>query len=601
MKARITDPKEIHAVLERRVLADVEHPAQYVGGEVGSVRKDPGGVEVSLALCFPDLYTVGMSNLGLQILYSLVNGIEWAAAERAYAPWPDMQERMREHGIPLYALESFRPVRDFDLVGFSLQTELLYTNALLMLELAGVPLLSAERGPDDPIVIAGGPSTVNPEPMAEFIDLFLIGDGEESVIQLLELVRGTKGRGASRRDAIVEAARHVPGAYAPALYEVSCGADGLLAAVWPVSEYLPERITIARVGELEAAHVPLQPIVPFVETVHDRITLEIMRGCPHRCRFCQAAMVSRPVRTRSADALVEAALATYAATGHGEIALCSLSSSDYPRLPALLERLAEAFSPLGVSLSLPSLRVSDQLDLLVGPLSSVRKAGLTFAPEAASERLRGVINKKVTDEELLSGTAAAVGEGWRVIKLYFMLGLPTEAREDVLAIPELCRRLLRSAALESSGRGLKVNVTLSPFVPKPHTPFQWEPMTPLEAIREKLALVFDDTRTRKVRYKAHLAERSVVEALLARGDRRLGRVLRRVRELGGMFDAWDEHFSFERWTRALDDCGIRLDDSADPNSPFRERGADEVLPWDHIDCRVKKTFLLAERERALGG
>ncbi|MDP6439872.1 MAG: radical SAM protein, partial [Candidatus Brocadiia bacterium] len=531
-----------------------------------------------------------------------------------------MEQVMREHGIPLYALESFRPVRDFDLLGFSLQTELLCTNALLMLELAGVPLLSAERGPGDPIVIAGGPSTVNPEPMAEFIDLFLIGDGEESVVRLLELVREMKGRGgataleqegpsgpgatafeqkAARGEIIRNAARHVPGAYAPALYEASYGADGLLAAVRPVSEGLPERISAARVGDLEAAHVPLQPIVPFVETVHDRITLEIMRGCPHGCRFCQAAMVSRPVRMRSADALVEAARATYAATGHGEIALCSLSSSDYPRLPALLERLTEAFSPLGVSLSLPSLRVSDQLDLLVGPLSSVRKSGLTLAPEAASERLRGVINKKVTDEELLSGTAAAVREGWRVIKLYFMLGLPTETREDVLAIPELCRRLLRSAARESSGRGLKVNVTLSPFVPKPHTPFQSEPMASLEAIKEKLALVLDNTRTRKVRYKAHLAERSVVEALLARGDRRLGMVLRRVLELGGMFDAWDEHFSFDRWTQALEDCGIRWDDPAEPNSPFRERGTDEVLPWDHIDCRVKKAFLLAERERAL--
>ena len=601
MNVRITHPREIHDLLDARILYNVERPAQYVGGEVGSVRKDPSTVDVSMALCFPDLYTIGMSNLGCQILYSLVNELEWAAAERAFAPWPDMQEQMREHGIPLYALESFRPVREFDVLAFSLQTELLFTNTLLMLELADVPMLCRERGPRDPIVIAGGPSVVNPEPMADFIDLFLIGDGEESLVRLLELVREGKRNAVGRDGIILQAARTVPGAYAPALYGVTYGAEGRLEAVRPAAEGVPDRVRAARVDDLESAHVPLKPIVPFIETVHDRITLEILRGCTHGCRFCQAGMVGRPVRMRSADRIVEAARAAYEATGQDEIALSSLSSSDHPELGAMLARLNDELSPMGVSLSLPSLRVSDQIELLVGPLSSVRKGGLTVAPEAGTERLRAAINKDIADEDLLSGIAAAVRQGWRVAKLYFMLGLPTETDEDVLAIADLCARLIKRAAQEPGGKSLKLNVTLSHFIPKPHTPLQWEVMAPPDDVGRRVSLVRHAARSRRIRYKAHDPWRSVVEGALARGDRRMGAVLSRVRQQGGMFDAWDEHFSFDLWARVLEDCGMPWDDAASPNSPLRTRATDEVLPWDHVDCGVNKQFLLDERDRAFRG
>jgi len=596
MSATITDPRQIHAILDRHVLADVEKPGQYVGGEVNSVRKDPGSVEVSIALCFPDLYTVGMAHLGYQILYSIINGLDWAAAERAYAPWPDMQREMRSRGIPLYALESFRPVRQFDAVGFTLQSEMLFTNILMMLELAGVPVESAERTEGDPIVIAGGPGAAAPEPLADFIDLFFIGDGESSVVQFAELLRELKAGGVPREEMILEAARRIPCVYAPALYRVEWGEGGRLGGIRPAREGLPERVRAACVGELDEAPFPDAPFVPFVEAVHERVTLEIMRGCTRGCRFCQAGMLGRPTRHRSPQRLFDLACASYDNTGYDEIALASLSSSDYPHLQELLDKLSEHFNPLRVGISLPSLRVSDQLSSLVGSLSSVRKSGLTLAPEAATERLRAVINKGVSDRELLEAAEAAVGAGWRLMKLYFMVGLPTETREDVLGIVELCEAVLRQAR----GSALRLNVTVSPFVPKPHTPFQWEPAAAIESIQAKVSAIRDAARNKRVRYKFHMPERCLVEALLARGDRRLGRVIRTVQQRGGQFDAWDEHFSLDLWMDALRDCGVRLDES-DPNSPLRARGADEVLPWDHIDCGVSKEFLLQERERALRG
>ncbi len=614
MSAQITSPQQIHELLDRHVLADVQQPAQYVGGEINSVRKDPADVEVSVALCFPDLYSVGMPHLGYQILYSIVNGLDWAAAERAYAPWPDMQEQMRHRGIPLYTLESFRPVREFDAVGFTLQSELLLTNVLLMLELAGVPVESAARGEGDPVVIAGGPGAAAPEPMADFIDLFFVGDGERTIVQFCELLREQKGAGAPRQEVILEAARRIPGLYAPAFYEAEYDESGALRAVRPTREGLPERVRAARVEDLDETHFPVAPIVPFVEAVHDRVTLEIMRGCTRGCRFCQAGMLNRPLRHRSPDRLYELARCSYLKTGHNQIALASLSSSDYPQLPGLLDRLTSEFDPLRVSLSLPSLRISDQLALLVGPLSSVRKSGLTVAPEAATERLRAVINKDVAEQELFEGTQAAFRQGWRLIKLYFMIGLPTETHEDVLAIVEMCEAVLRNGRKAAGGSAPRLNVTISPFVPKPHTPFQWEPMASLESLREKVSLIRQASRGRRVRYKFHMPERAVVEAVLARGDRRMGRVLQRVRQRGGQFDAWDEHFRFDLWTEALRECGILLQEAAtpdgrgagedrisNPNSPYRTRGADDALPWDHIDCGVRKEYLLAERERAFRG
>jgi len=600
MSANITDPEQIHALLDRHVLANVQQPAQYVGGEINSIRKDPADIEVSIALCFPDLYTVGIPHLGYQILYSVLNALPWAAAERAYAPWPDMQEQMKARGIPLYALESFRPLRAFDAVGFTLQSELLLTNVLMMLELAGIPPESAERTGGDPLVIAGGPGASAPEPMADFVDLFFVGDGEEAVVEFARLLREAKAGGAAREEIIAEAARTIPGVYAPALYETEYAEDGLLKGVRPVRGEAPERVHAARIDDLDAAHFPLKPIVPFVEAVHDRITLEIMRGCTRGCRFCHAGMTARPARYRSADTLCEQAVASYQSTGHDEIALASLSSSDHPELQTILERLTERFGPLGVNLSLPSLRVSEQLALLVGPLSQVRKSGLTIAPEAATQRLRNVINKDVSDADLLEGVRAAVQEGWRLVKLYFMIGLPTETLEDVLAIPAFCDSLLASVR-GGRGRPLRLNVTVSPFVPKPHTPFQWEPMDALDSLIEKQRLIIENKRSKQIRYKLHDPRRAVIEAVLARGDRRAGAVLRSARRLGAQFDAWDEHFSFDLWERALAENGIAIGEGASANSPWRERGADEVLPWDHIDCGVRREFLREEWERAQRG
>jgi len=592
----ITDPKRIHATLEAHVLPEVEQPGQYVGGEFNIIRKPPERAEVRLALCFPDTYGVGMSCLAYQILYSVVNGLPWAAAERAYAPLPDMQQKMRAHRVPLYTLESFRPVRAFDAVGFSLQSELLYTNVLMMLELAGIPLEAARRREGDPIVIAGGPGASAPEPMAEFIDLFFIGDGEQTTVQFMELLRDIKRQGGKREQVIFEAARTIPGVYAPALYRVRYGEDGLLREITPERPELPRTVTAAKVEDLDASPFPVAPLVPLVETVHERIALEITRGCTRGCRFCHAGFTGRPLRHRSPERLFELACESYARTGYDEIALLSLSASDYPHLGQLLGRLAEHFAPRRVSISLPSLRVSAELKELVEPLSRVRKSGLTIAPEAATARLRAVINKDVSTHELLEGAQAAVARGWRLMKLYFMIGLPTETPQDVAAIPELCGEILRAAAGARSP--LRLNVTVSPFVPKPHTPFQWEAAAPLEALWEKMSLIRSARMGRRVQWKFHDPRRSLVEATLARGDRRLGALLRSARRRGAQFDAWDEHFRFELWLDAMQECGIRLDETH-PNSPLRPRAADEFLPWDHIDCGVAREFLRAERERAL--
>ncbi|MHC4787961.1 MAG: TIGR03960 family B12-binding radical SAM protein [Planctomycetota bacterium] len=595
MGMQVTDPEQIHRILQREVLANVQTPARYLGGEVNALRKDPSEVEVSFALLFPDLYEVGMSHVGCQILYGILNRLDWAAAERAYAPWPDMQEQMRARGIPLYALESFRPVRRFDVVGFSLQYELLYTNVLAMLDMAGIPMESAQREPDDPIVIAGGPGAAVPEPMADFVDLFFAGDGEESIVEFAELVRQAKAAGQSRDEIILEAARRVPGVYAPAHYEPSYHPDGTLAGIRPKREDLPGRIRAAKVRSLEDAFFPMDLIVPFVETVHDRISLEIMRGCTRGCRFCQAGMLRRPVRPRPIPQLVEQARRAYRKTGHAEIALASLSSSDYPGFAELLEAMNEFAEPRGIGLSLSSLRVDDQLSLLPGALARVRRSGLTVAPEAATDRLRRVINKDVTDQELMEGARAAFAEGWRLIKLYFMIGLPTETPEDVAAIVELCERVSNVRREVAGGRG-NVNVSIAPFVPKPHTPFQWEPIASQDALKEARELILEKARLRSVRYKFHDPRCSLLEAALARGDRRVGRAIRRAYEAGAQFDAWTEHFSFERWQQAFEQAGLSMDFYA-----HRQLRTNEVLPWGHVDFGLRKEFLIEEREKAFRG
>ncbi len=592
MKPEINDPDRIHRTLVERILMYVETPGRYIGGEVNSIRKPPSEVEVDVALLFPDTYEVGMSFLGYQILYAIINGLDWAAAERAYAVWPDMHDRLREHGIPLYAVESFRPVREFDVVGFSFQYEMLCTNVLAMLDLAGVPLRGCDRGVEDPVVIAGGPGTTSPEPMAPFIDLFFIGDAEESIVDFLRLVRKAKAREASRQTIIAEAARSVPGVYAPALYEPQYAPDGAFTGVKPTSGDLPCPVRSAHVSDLGSVPFPTAPIVPSVEVVHDRINLEIMRGCTRGCRFCQAGMLGRPQRMRSADELVRQLQQTYYNTGYDEVALSSLSSSDYKGFQDLLRRVNDFAEPRGISISLPSLRVSDQLELLPRMLSKVRKSGLTVAPEAGTERLRRVINKDITDEELLSGARAAFEAGWRKIKLYFMIGLPTETEEDIDAIVALSERVSNLRREVDNGPA-QVNVTISPFVPKPHTPFQWEPMAELETIRAAMDRIRSTGRLRSVRYMFHEPERSLVEAALARGDRRLAEVIERAWRDGARFDAWGEHFSFQRWQEAFGVEGLRMEDYAN-----RRRSDEEPLPWDHVDCRVSKDFLLRERDKA---
>jgi radical SAM family uncharacterized protein len=606
MEPTVTDPEKIHDLLDRHILANVEEPGQYVDGEVNALRKDPADVDVRVALCFPDRYPLGMSHVGYKILYAILNDLDWAAAERAYAPWPDMQEKMRQYGIPLYTLESYRPARGFDALAFTLQSELLFTNILMMLEMAGVPVEREGRGEEDPIVIAGGPGAGNPEPMADFIDLFFVGDGEETIVRFAELLRRRRQEGLSRRETILEAARSIEGAYAPAFYRPLYGEGGRLRGMERLREDLPERIRAARVHDLDAAPYPTAPVVPGVQAVHEQVTLEIMRGCTRGCRFCHAGMTTRPVRHRSPDTLMRLAKETYSNTGFNEIGLASLSSSDYPHMDELLERLTEHFDPLHVNISLPSLRVSEELKYLVGPLSNVRKSSLTLAPEAATERLRTVINKDITSEELLEGARAAEEAGWKRLKLYFMVGLPTENLQDIAAVGDLCREVLSHSGREGKRSRLKLNVTISPFVPKPHTPFQWEPMLRPAEIQERVDLIRTEGGHRKVRYKFHEPRRSVVEAALARGDRRMGRVIRRVWENGGQFDGWDDWFRYDLWEGALrEEVGVEIDDAAArkdvPNSPFRRRDDEEVLPWDHIDCGVLKEFLHDERERARSG
>jgi len=571
-------------------LALVEKPGRYIGGEVGAVCKDHDAVDVRLALLFPDVYDIGMSHLGGQILYHVVNRLDWALAERAYAVWPDMDAEMRARDIPLFTLESRTPVREFDAVGLSLQYELLCTNVLAMLDLAGIPLLSAARTDADPIVIGGGPGAANPEPMSDFIDLFFIGDGEESLAAFAELLRRMKGAG--RRETILEAARTIDGVYAPAFYEVDYNEDGTVRAVRPTEDGLPERVHAAKVVDLDAAPFPTHPIVPFVEVVHDRVTMEIMRGCTRGCRFCQAGMARRPVRARSIERMVELARECCLNTGHEEIALTSLSSSDYPNFRGLLEAMNAMAEPQSLSLSLSSLRVSDQLNLLPGVLSNVRKSGLTIAPEAGTDRLRRVINKDVTNEDLLAGVRAAYAAGWRQVKLYFMIGLPTETSEDRAAIVDLCNQVSMARKGVAGGAG-KVNVSVSAFVPKPHTPLQWDAMATPEEILAAQQDIRERNRRRAVRYRFHDAQTSHIEAVISRGDRRLGRVIRRVWSEGGVFQAWREYFSYESWQRACQAEGLTLEFYAN-----RVRAADEVLPWDHISVGVDKEFLLRERECA---
>ncbi len=588
------NPAQLRTRILDEILPGVETPGQYIGGEINSVAKPDA--ECRVALCFPDTYGVGMSHLGLKILYEILNATEEVAAERCFLPLPDMEKALRDAKLPLYGLESFTPLADFDVLGFSLQYELTYTNILNALDLAGLPLRASDRDASAPLVIAGGPGAYNPEPLADFVDLFLIGEAEESLPELVDMVR-KKGKGASRAELLLECARRIRGAYAPALYDVSYESDGRVAAITPNADGVPEVVERRIIRDLDSVLAPTHPVVPFVETVHDRLAIEIMRGCAHGCRFCQAGTTYRPLRHRSVEKLLEIIDEGLAATGYDEVGLLSLSSSDYPHLAELVTKLNTRHAKDGVSISLPSLRVNQALAQIPALVSTVRKGAITVAPEAGTERLRQVINKNISDSELFDGLAAAFDHGWNRAKLYFMTGLPSETDEDLTAIAALVEKTA-SMGRKLARRSGKINASVSNFVPKPGTPFQWEPMASAEEFERKREFVRSQFRGKKKNWnlKFHDVHPSMLEGVVARGDRRVGRVIERAFRSGCRLDGWSEHFRNDLWKEAFAAEELQPDFYTS-----RRRALDEVLPWSHISQGVSSEFLIAERERALRG
>ncbi len=574
----------------------MQKPARYTGGEYGEIIKSKDETELRFALCFPDTYEIGMSNLGLRILYGVLNRLPGVWCERVFEPWEDMAKAMREHGIPLYGLESGDPIRDFDLIGFSVGYEMSFTGILDMLSLAGIPLLSADRKDLRPIVFAGGACMYNPEPIADFIDLAVIGEGEELDAELTELFRTAKREGWTK-ERFLRAAAGIEGVYVPSLYDVRYGADGTLASVTP-RDGAPERVRKRILQDLDGALFPVRTVIPSTEIVHDRTMLELFRGCIRGCRFCQAGYVYRPVRAKKAETLIRQGIESLRHSGYEEISLTSLSTSDYRELGALCDGLLEWCEPRSVSLSLPSLRADNfSLDLMQR-VQKVRRSGLTFAPEAGSQRLRDVINKNVTEEDLLNACRTAFSGGWSGVKLYFMLGLPTETDEDVLAIADLAYKVFQvwRESTPNRSRGVRITVSTSCFIPKPMTPFQWYPQDSREELIRKQKLLKGAMRTKAISYSWHEPDVSYVEAALAVGDRRQGRVLRRVYETVGGLQAWEEYFNYEAWLEAFRSEGL------DPDFYVRRlRGEEELLPWDVIDDGVSKRHLLREKHLAEAG
>lgn len=582
-----------------KILLTVQKPARYLGNEYNAVHKNPETVDVRFAFAFPDVYDIGMSHLGLRILYDILNKRDDTFCERVFAPWDDMEQQMRRHGIPLFALESGDAIADFDILGFTLQYEMSYTNIINMLDLAGIPIWSKDRGKRHPFVIAGGPCAYNPEPLADIIDLFLIGDGEEAVNDIVDCYKAWKKDDGCDRQAFLERAAAIEGVYVPSFYEVSYRDDGAIQEVKPIRDGLPHRIKKRVVTDLDNAPYPERMIVPYIDIVHDRAVLEIFRGCTRGCRFCQAGSVYRPVRERSVDKLVDLAQRLIKATGYSEMSLSSLSTGDYSQLEQLVKTLLERFQDQKVALSLPSLRLDSIDRQLLERIQSVKKTGLTFAPEAGTQRLRDVINKGITDDDILRTVEYAFGQGWQSVKLYFMIGLPTETEDDLDGIARLAQSILDvyySIPKDRRGRHIDITVSTSSFVPKPFTPFQWEPQDALEVLDQKQRLLQQRLRMKHVAYHWSDNRLSFMEAVFSRGDRRLGPVLVRAWANGCKFDGWTDHFNYEAWLQAFDQCGV--DPSFYAN---RARSYDEVLPWDHIDAGVSKEFLIRERERALKG
>ena len=586
--------------LSDEILMKIDKPARYIGNELNSIKKDKEKVAIRFAMCFPDVYEIGMSHLGVQILYDMFNKMEDVWCERVYSPWPDLHKIMKEEHIPLFGLESQEPIKNLDFIGLTLNYEMCYTNVLQILDLGQIPLLAKDSTEDDPLVIGGGCCTYNPEPMADFFDLFYMGEGEISFYELFDLYKKMRAEGKTRHEFLHEASK-VPGIYVPSLYEVTYKEDGTIASFEPIYEDVPKTIQKQIVLNMTEAVYPEKPVVPFIKATQDRVVLEIQRGCIRGCRFCQAGMVYRPVREKNVEHLKELAYKMLKSTGHEEISLSSLSSSDYSELEELVNFLIDEFKGKGVNISLPSLRIDAfSLDVM-SKVQDIKKSSLTFAPEAGSQRLRDVINKGLTEEVILNGSRLAFEGGWNKVKLYFMLGLPTETEEDMKAIPQLANEIaaLYYDTVPKEKRNGKCQITISTsfFVPKPFTPFQWAGMyTPGDYLARARVVnegVHAQLNHKSIKYNWHEADVTVLEGILARGDRKIGQALLKVYEKGGIFDAWSEYFDYQRWVDAFAECGIDTDFYT-----MRERDLDEIFPWDFIDIGVSKDFLKREWKNA---
>ena len=604
-KVTIVERKRMRKLaLSDEILMKVDKAARYIGGEVNSVMKDKNAVDIRFAMCFPDVYEIGMSNLGMMILYNMFNQREDVWCERLFSPWPDLDKVMREEKIPLFALESQEPIRDFDFLGITIGYEMCYTNILQVLDLSGIPLKSVDRGEDFPIVIGGGACAYNPEPLAPFFDMFYIGEGETVYDALFDAYKANKKAGGSRKDFLLAAAK-IPGIYVPSLYEVTYKEDGTIASFAPTADGVPEKVQKQLIIDMEKEYRAVEaPVVPHIKATQDRVTLEIQRGCIRGCRFCQAGMIYRPTRERDVETLKESARIMLKNTGHEEISLSSLSSSDYSQLKELVNFLIEEFHGKAVNISLPSLRIDAFALDVMSKVQDVKKSSLTFAPEAGSQRLRDVINKGLTEEVILHGAGEAFKGGWNQVKLYFMLGLPTETEDDMKGIAHLAQKIAETyyevVPKEQRKGKVQINVSTSFFVPKPFTPFQWAPMYTEQDFVEKAKVVKNEVRAqlnqRSIRYNWHEPDVTALEGFLARGDRRCADVILKAYEKGALYDAWTENFDYDIWKEAMAECGVDM-----TFYTLRERSLDEILPWDFIDTGVSRRFLEREWQRAKEG